>query len=97
MLRKWRLRQKNCFLIKKTNILQNICSKSLTKFTGKARISYPEVSCKKGVLENFAILTGKHPCQSLFSNKVAGLNFITKESVAQVFSSRKVFKNNFVY
>ena len=28
---------------------------------------------KKGVLENFAKCTGKHLCQSLFLNKVAGL------------------------
>ena len=34
------------------------------------RSSRPEVFCKKGVLENFA---GKHLCQSLFLNKVAGL------------------------
>ena len=33
----------------------------------------PEVFCKKGVLGNFAKLTGKHLCQSLFFNKVAGL------------------------
>ena len=29
--------------------------------------------CKKGVLKNFAKFTGKHLCQSLFFNKVAGL------------------------
>ena len=29
--------------------------------------------CKKGVLRNFAKFTGKHLCQSLFFNKVAGL------------------------
>ena len=28
---------------------------------------------KKGVLRNFAKFTGKHLCQSLFLNKVAGL------------------------
>ena len=33
----------------------------------------PEVFCKKGVLEIFAKFTGKHLCQSLFFNKVAGL------------------------
>ena len=33
----------------------------------------PEVFYKKGVLGNFTEFTGKHPCQSLFSNKVAGL------------------------
>ena len=32
-----------------------------------------EVFCKKGVLRNFAKITGKHLCQSLFFNKVAGL------------------------
>ena len=37
------------------------------------RSSRPEVFCKKGFLENFAKFTGKHRCQSLFSNKVASL------------------------
>ena len=32
-----------------------------------------EVFCKKGVLKNFAKFSGKHLCQSLFSNKVADL------------------------
>ena len=32
----------------------------------------PEVFCKNGVLRNFAKFTGKHLCQSLFFNKVAG-------------------------
>ena len=35
--------------------------------------SIPEVFCKKDVLKNFAKLTRKHLCQSLFLNKVAGL------------------------
>ena len=33
------------------------------------RRSRPEVCCKKVVLRNFAKLTGKHLCQSLFFNK----------------------------
>ena len=37
------------------------------------RSSRPEVFCKKGVLKNFEIFTGKHLCQSFFFNKVAGL------------------------
>ena len=37
------------------------------------RRSRPEVFCKKGVLRNFTKFTGKHLCQSLFFNKVAGL------------------------
>ena len=31
-----------------------------------------EVFCKKIILKNLARLTGKHLCQSLFFNKVAG-------------------------
>ena len=45
------------------------------------RSSLPEVFCKKGVLKNFTKFTGKHLCQNLFFNKVAGLqacNFILK-------------------
>ena len=38
-----------------------------------SRSSCPEVFCKKGVLTNFAKFTGKHLCQRLFFNKVAGL------------------------
>ena len=41
------------------------------------RSSRPEVFCKKGVLRNFAKFTGKHLCQSLFFNKVAGLRSAT--------------------
>ena len=35
-----------------------------------SRSSRPDVFCKKGVIRNFAKLTGKHLCQSLFFNKV---------------------------
>ena len=44
---------------------------------------------KKGVLGNFAKFTGKHLCESLFFNKVAGfdLQYFKKETLAQVFSS----------
>ena len=37
------------------------------------RSSHQRCSVRKGVLGNFAELTGKHLCQSLFFNKVAGL------------------------
>ena len=37
------------------------------------RSSRSEVFCKKDVLENFTKFTGKHLCQSLFLNKVAGV------------------------
>ena len=38
-----------------------------------ARSSRREVFCEKGVLRNLAKFTGKHQCQILFFNKVAGL------------------------
>ena len=37
------------------------------------RSSHQRCSVRKGVLRNFAKLTGKHKCQNLFFNKVAGL------------------------
>ena len=40
---------------------------------GKFRSSHRRCSMKKGVLKNFTKFTGKHLCQSLFFNKVAGL------------------------
>ena len=41
------------------------------------RSSLSEVFCKKGILRNFAKITGKHLCQSLF---------IKKDTLVQVFS-----------
>ena len=41
------------------------------------RSSHQRCSVRKGVLRNFAILTGKHKCQSLFFSKVAGLRSAT--------------------
>ena len=50
--------------------------------------SHQWCSVKKGVHRNFAKFTGKHLCQSLLFNKVAGgsCNFIKKETLTQVFS-----------
>ena len=55
------------------------------------RSSCSEVFCKKRVLKNFTKFTGKHLCQSLFFNKVAGLS--------QVFSCEfcEIFKNAYFY
>ena len=39
----------------------------------KYRTSLSEVFCKKGVLKNFAKLTGKLLCRGLLFNKVTGL------------------------
>ena len=65
------------------------------------RSSHQRCSMKKGVLRNFTKFTGKHLCQSLFFNKVAGLSPTTslKKRLAQVFSFGfcKIPKNNFSY
>ena len=64
------------------------------------RSSRPEVFCKKGVPRNFAKFRGKHLCQSLFFNKVAGvLELYLKNPMAQeVFSCEfyKISKNTFL-
>ena len=72
-------------------------------FSVKGRSSHRRCSVRKGVLRNFAKFTGKHLCQSLFFNKVAGLrpqacNFIKKETLAQVFSCEfcEISKNSFL-
>ena len=55
--------------------------------TIKGRSSRPDVFIEKGVLRNFAKFTGKHLCQSLFFNKVAGgclQIFLKKEALAQL-------------
>ena len=38
------------------------------------RSTRPEVFYKKGVFKNFRKFTGKHLCQGLFFNKIAGLS-----------------------
>ena len=55
----------------------------------------PEVFCKKSVLRNFTKFIGKHLCQSLFFNKVAGLT--PEATLAQVFSCAfyEISKNTF--
>ena len=65
------------------------------------RSSRPDVFYEKGVLRNFAKFTGKHLCQSLFFNKVAGAayHFIKKKTLAQVFFCEfcEISKNTFFY
>ena len=53
--------------------------------------------CEKGVLRNFAKFTGKHLCQSLFFNKVAGgaCNFIKKETLAHNFIKKETLAQLF--
>ena len=60
------------------------------------RRSRSEVFCKKGVLENFAKFTGKHLCQGLFFNKVAGLRpttLLKRDSRTGVFVFLWILRN----
>ena len=66
------------------------------------RTSGLEVFSKKVVLRNFSKFTGKHLCQNLFFNKVAGLrpaNFIKKYTLAHMFSCEfcEISKNSFFH
>ena len=63
----------------------------------KNRSSHQRCSIMKGILRNFAKFTGKPLHHSLFLNKVADLNCIMKETLAQVFSCEfcKYSKNTF--
>ena len=65
---------------------------SLSKNWQSDRSSLPEVFCKRCVLRNFAIFTGKHLCQSL-------CNFVKQETLAQVFSCEfcEISKNTFFH
>ena len=45
----------------------------ISNISKNCRSSHPAVFCKKGALKNFVKFTGKHLCQSLSFNKVAGL------------------------
>ena len=52
------------------------------------RSSRPKVFRKSGVLRKFAKLTGRHLCQSFFSNKVASLRpaaLLKRDSGTRVF------------
>ena len=68
----------------------------------KNRSRHPEVFYKIGVLKNFAKFTGKHLCQRLSFNKVAGLKpetLLKKRLRLMCFfcEIRKIFKNIFFY
>ena len=68
--------------------------------SSKLQKQRPGVFYKKGILKNFTKFTGKHLCQSLFLNKVAGLRPVTlfKKTLAQVFSCEfcEIFKTPFL-
>ena len=61
------------------------------------RSSLQEVFCKKGVLKNFATSTEKHPCHSLFFNKVACLIPLENTRKSLVFWFFRCYKaSNFI-
>ena len=58
-------------------MLQNDRNESdLAIICDTGRISHQKCSMKKGALKNFTKFTGKHLCQSLFLNKIAGLRLL---------------------
>ena len=67
---------------------------------GLFKSSHRRCSVKQGVLRNFAKFIGKHLCQSLFFNKVAGprpATLFKKKTLSQLFSCEfcKISKNIF--
>ena len=56
----------------KTPMLKSLSNKVAGVHYCCNRSSRLQVFCEKAVLRNFAKFTGKHLCQSLFFNKVAG-------------------------
>ena len=59
----------------------------------KCRNSHRRCSVRKGVLRNFAKFTGKHLCQSLFFNKVAGLSMLMIKLCAIFKPLEMIFKS----
>ena len=69
---------------KKWNFSLGISSVNVTKSAGNLLIFY-RYFVKKVFLEFFAKFTGKHPCQSLFFNKVAGPTKHQYATVSEIF------------
>ena len=59
------------------NPIKHLKRSFLQNYLTAEQSSRPEVFCKKGVLRDFAKFTGKHLCQRLFFDKVAGLRSAT--------------------
>ena len=81
-------------------VLSSLRSKALRwsetlKSHHKVNVKFYRSSRSHGVLNNFAIFTGKHLCWSLFSIKLRPEAL--QETLAQIFSSEysEIFKNSF--
>ena len=64
-------------IINQVKNLKNVTTCIQLMYSSRNGSSRPEVFCKKSVLRNFTKFMGKHLCQSLFFNKVAGLRHAT--------------------
>ena len=99
----WRLTPIQTLLVSVTRVFKIVGSKEVVRIAClPCRTSQQKYYLKKGALKNFVKFAGKHLCQALFLNKVAGLrldasNFIKKETLAQVFSCEfcEIFKNTY--
>ena len=101
----WRTSAKDCFCIAHTPLIVNLSillysAPSSSSSRLLLRSNCPEVFYKKGVLRNFDKFTGKHLCQSLFFNKVAGYRpatLLKKRLLYRCFPLNfcKISKNNF--
>ena len=56
--------------------ISSVSERNYTFWSWILRSRHQRCSIKKGVLRNFSKFTGKHLCQSLFFNKVAGQAWI---------------------
>ena len=100
----WKIRNSGKLSISKKSLLNFIrpCANSIfnihnpygIKLLTRFRSSHRRCSIRKGVLRNFAKLTGKHLCQSLFLN----YETLQLKTLAQVFSCEfcKISKNTFL-
>ena len=79
--------------IKQDQSLYQLQSKGKRMYYSAAKLfrrSQPEVFCKNFAFKSLAKFTGKHLCQSLFYNKVAG-------TVVFQLISQKIFRTPFLY
>ena len=81
----------------KVLVWENVARLPLYLFT-YLRSSRQSCSVNKDVLKNFAKFTGKHLCQSITFDKVAGLQLYLKKTLAQLFSCEfcEILKNTFL-
>ena len=87
---KCQLKRRTKYLLKMIPWLKILSEHILQGINTINRSSRTEVFCKKAVLRNSTKFTGKHLCQSLFFNKVAGLR--PEEMKLQYFNNLETSK-----